>query len=356
MTHIPQLSIKITILFFCIYFVSQQKIYAQSKFEGFKKASIQEYYSKNTKTKRKYWVSVPNDYQESPNVAYPVIYFFDADNKDLSQIIHNLTAYLAKVGPEMPPAILVGVFQEDRAKDFSLGTLVESKTSSFQDFLREELIPHINNTYRTNNHNIAVGHSMGGAFCFLLATKFPNLFKSYICLSPAFHNWEKETLESFMSQKLQDENFILWKKFYVTYSNYGTMESTLSPFTKSFAEYLASLKNQRVNDVTYFEFISGVGHNLTPIVGVTAGLSYIFKDWKPKLDDLRNLQKGIWSVEEYCKNRNKLMQKVYEYEFQPMAEELNFYYTNAKTSADKAFISDWAKKLYSQKYAEKILK
>ena len=327
--------------------------FAQTKFDSFGKIKTKEYYSENTKANRKYWVALPNDYKESKNIQYPVVYIFDADNSNSSQMTYYLANYLAKVGPEIPPVILVGVFQEDRAKDFSLGSLTKDTISAFQRFLSLELIPHINKNYRTNNHNIAVGHSMGGAFCFLLATKFPNLFKSYICISPAFHNWKKELLESFFVKKLNDEKFILWSKFYVVYSDYGMMERTLNPHTKDFSNYIVSLENKSLNNATYFEFIANVGHNLTPIIGITAGFSYIFRDWKPKIEDLRNMQNGSLSVEKYCQLRTEIMNKVYQYEFQPMAEEITFYYSLAKTKEDKLFITNLANKLYTKYISRK---
>ena len=347
MTHTKQFTIVLMLLLMPL-----TNIFAQY-FSGFTKPKMVNINSKHTKSQQKYWIALPNDYKDSPKVQYSVIYLFDADNTDLSKMTMNLLNYLAKNGPEIPPVIIVGVLQKDRVKDFMLNTLYKSTSSDFQLFLTKELQPHINLNYRTNSHNIAVGHSMGGAFCFLLAIKFPDSFSSFIAISPAMHNWEESVWKNSLQNYLKTN---LWNKFYVLYSNYGTFETALYPHTKKFEQFIDETTNQQLKERTYFQYVGNISHNVTPILAISSGLSFIFKEWKMKITDLKKVEKGELSVQAYIEERKTLLKATYNYQYHPMAEEVNFYYKAAKKEEDKIFVKTIANQLYSKKYVAKMLR
>ena len=141
-------------------------------------------------TVRKYWVSLPKDYEENTN-RYPVLFLFDGNEAYLRNLILFDVDQLTKLG-EIPPCIIVGVMQRNRALDFGPLYAVKSNPNSdkvngdkFFDFIKKELFPELQKNYRTQNFKIGIGHSLGGLFLLNSFTKDPDFFNGIIAVSPA---------------------------------------------------------------------------------------------------------------------------------------------------------------------------
>jgi hypothetical protein len=63
---------------------------------------------------------------------------------------------------------------------------------NFVQFFRKELIPYIDNNYKTEPYRVIVGHSYGGVFVMHALLKDPGLFDGYIAIDPSF--WYKNNL------------------------------------------------------------------------------------------------------------------------------------------------------------------
>ena len=55
---------------------------------------------------------------------------------------------------------------------------------NFLNFVADEVIPFVNKNYRTIDHNISIGHSLSASFILHALVNKPNLFSSYIAISP----------------------------------------------------------------------------------------------------------------------------------------------------------------------------
>nr|WP_239033060.1 alpha/beta hydrolase-fold protein [Pseudoalteromonas luteoviolacea] len=123
-----------------------------------------EFESKILKEQRTIVVSLPDGYDAS-KAAYPVIYLLDGV-QNLKHVVGSVDV-LTRVG-SMPPSIIVGIKSENRMKDFSPTKMAGVEESGgakvFLNFLSKELIPYINNTYRTNDFSVLEGHSLAGLF------------------------------------------------------------------------------------------------------------------------------------------------------------------------------------------------
>lgn len=138
---------------------------------------------------RSVWVYTPNGYDASEE-AYPVVYVLDGNEH-----FHHTTAIVQFLAAQrrMPDVIVVAIPHTDREGDLTpptaSGTTSTSSTAGggdrFLGFLRDELVPAIDDTYRTAPYRILIGHSLGGLFAVYAAVTEPGLFHAQIAISPS---------------------------------------------------------------------------------------------------------------------------------------------------------------------------
>ena len=148
-------------------------------------------------------VRVPNGY-ETNKLRYPVLYMTDGN----AHIGHtgSTVEFLARNG-RMSEMIVVGIVNTDRTRDLSPthvkttvgggGTALQFPTSGggdkFLKFIETELIPEIEKRYRTHPYRILAGHSLGGLFAIHAMISRPELFNSYVAVSPALQ-WDNQVV------------------------------------------------------------------------------------------------------------------------------------------------------------------
>lgn len=177
------------------------------------------FYSTEVDDEYKIQIAVPSNYNESPSVRYPTVYltdafyFFDGTTQFPNAligpggtlgIIEELieTSYL-------PPCILVGINYERNPNSQRLRDFGETASRPvFYDFLRKELIPFIDDNYRTDpSSRTLLGHSLGAnfvAYClFQHNSSNTGLFNQFVMLSitygyyPDLFEAESSVFESF---------------------------------------------------------------------------------------------------------------------------------------------------------------
>lgn len=141
------------------------------------------------------YVALPRAYsRDSVNPpSYPVVYLLDGDfYAPLTAAISRQLSFedipqLIVVGVGYPTDILTEI-QPLRARDL-LPTDTElggGGAADFLQFIQEELVPYIDENYRTvpTNRTLA-GHSFGGLFALYALFHAPEAFDHYIAMSPA---------------------------------------------------------------------------------------------------------------------------------------------------------------------------
>lgn len=158
----------------------------------------------------KLYVSLPPGY-ESSRERYPVIYLLDAGYS--FAIAHNVVEHLAE-RRHLPWAIVVGIgyggepqYRLNRTRDYTPTHTLEVTPGTehqrpyqkhsgggpkFRDFLRAELLPLIDRSYRTSAERVLVGHSYGGLFGTWMLLAAPEVFTGYIVVSPSL--WYDERM------------------------------------------------------------------------------------------------------------------------------------------------------------------
>ena len=145
-------------------------------------------------------VRTPAGYATS-NRAYPVLYMTDGD----AHIKHTSSTieFLAQNG-RMSEVIVVGITNTDRTRDLTPTKAVGPNAAQFPTaggsdkflkFIETELIPQIEKTYRVQPYRILAGHSLGGLFVVHSLITRPELFNSYIAVSPSLQWSDEATLK-----------------------------------------------------------------------------------------------------------------------------------------------------------------
>src|SRR5688500_7032592 len=142
--------------------------------------------------KRLIQVFTPPSYKPGSADKYDVLYVLDGGNWNTGLIAR--TQQFVEGEGLMPPTIIVSVLGIDRSKDLTPTRLAGWKTSGgadkFLGFIKNELIPYVNQTYPSNGDNTLWGHSLGGMFVMYAMLKEPTTFKSYIAVDPSMW-WDK---------------------------------------------------------------------------------------------------------------------------------------------------------------------
>ncbi len=165
-------------------------------------------YSSALKEERSLKILLPEAYKPGSTDKYEVIYVTDGEwATDLFSFIYKF----AQGENYVPPAIIVGIPNKyidkanQRDRDF-LPVHVPQPTISggadnFLSFMKNELIPYIDDKYPTNGTNSIYGHSYGGVFVLYVLLTEPQVFESYYATDPPFR-WNNDYLIKMAGEKL----------------------------------------------------------------------------------------------------------------------------------------------------------
>jgi len=134
---------------------------------------------------RRLKIQLPRDYEENTNKVYPIIIVLDA-NYLFEPVAGNVDYF--SYWEDMPESIVVGIMQGDKRYDdcnYDNTNFMPADTgANFFEFIGLELLPFIDEKYRTAKFTIAIGHDFTANFINYYLFKEPPLFNGYICLSP----------------------------------------------------------------------------------------------------------------------------------------------------------------------------
>jgi predicted alpha/beta superfamily hydrolase len=117
---------------------------------------------------------------------YPVLYLLDGDTN--IQLAAGIRDYLSKY-KLIPEIIIAGIGNTERTRDMtpskSLMFPKSGGAENFYKFITSELMPYIKTNYPASSEKILLGHSLGGLFTIYSLLKNPEMFNSYIAVSPS---------------------------------------------------------------------------------------------------------------------------------------------------------------------------
>ena len=146
-------------------------------------------------------VVVPAGYAKEPSRRYPVLYLLDGGlDQDLIHVAG--VVQLGAIWGRSAEAIVVGIETKDRRKELVGATAdpdllkrypTAGSSAKFREFIRTEVKPLIEQTYRTNGRDVLLGESLAGLFVAETYLLEPSLFDGYAAVDPSLW-WDKEAL------------------------------------------------------------------------------------------------------------------------------------------------------------------
>jgi len=144
--------------------------------------------SKVLQQDRRFMIDLPENYYDN-DLDYPTLYVVDGDFQfqHVSAIVKNMT----RMG-KIPPMIVIGIATQGNA-DYVYQTtwVIEDEpdyggASMFYQYINQELVPHIDENYRTNKNKILSGYSLGGLFTTYAMVQRNSPFNAYLAMSPSY--------------------------------------------------------------------------------------------------------------------------------------------------------------------------
>jgi len=138
---------------------------------------------------RRFIVHLPRGYEQQPSRRYPMMIVLDGD---AHAGLMAETLHMYRMRGAAPPVIVVGVANTDRTRDLTTTHVDDLPTSggadNFISFLRDELMPYVDQEYRTNDYRIIFGHSFGGLLgVYALICQQDAGFDACLAASPALY-------------------------------------------------------------------------------------------------------------------------------------------------------------------------
>ena len=153
---------------------------------------------------REYWISLPESYSNIENSykEYPILIVLDgnAHFKSISGMLDYMSSGY-NGNTRVPEMIVVAIQNVNRRRDFTpdkVVTVRENDTGggeNFLSFLEDELIPELDQKYRTIPYRILFGHSLGGLLATHAYMKEETLFNAFIAVDPSFGTWDANTMD-----------------------------------------------------------------------------------------------------------------------------------------------------------------
>lgn len=248
---------------------------------------------------RPYLVYTPPSYADSTAAPqrYPVVYLLDGDAH-----FHSVSGLLQILGTgvnatwAVPEMILVAIPNTNRMRDLTPthsevggdgspnpGLDDSGGMPAFFDFLRSELIPHVDSTYRTLPYRIFIGHSLGGIATINALYTMPQTFNAYVAIDPSLW-WDGRLLlnqarDFFSTANLQG------RVLYVAQANtLSPADTTRNIHFESISRFNEIMKAYDRSGLRYaFRYYDGDDHGSVPLIAEYDALRFIFDGYAVSL-------------------------------------------------------------------------
>lgn len=235
---------------------------------------------------RKIYVYTPENHSE----PLPVIYLLDGE---MISLVAGIVDFLYQVN-QLPPMIVVGIgnYEYDRARDLTTSHSLwqmDGTTDSifwknsgggenFLKFIKDEVMPFVEKNYNPSPNKIFFGHSLGGLMTSYCLLNHPEMFNSYIAVSPSLW-WDKESIFKNTDLLFKNKSFKN-KSIFFSDGNEG------AEYHKSVLKLLSLFEQKKKAGLRY-KYIAypEETHNSELVKATQDGLNFVFENWKPAKSD-----------------------------------------------------------------------
>ena len=269
---------------------------------------------------RKLWIYTPASYADSTYAPqrYPVLYLLDGDAH-----FHSVTGLLQILGSGIngtfvvPEMIVVAIPNTDRSRDMTPTHVekdLEGKTqewlktsggmASFFTFIKSELIPHIDSTYRTAPYRVFVGHSLGGITAINALYTIPETFNAYVAIDPSL--WWDDRLLLKKAKGYFSSAHLAGRSLFVGQANTITADdTTANVHYASIVQFNSVLEAYNQSGMRYaYRYYGGDDHGSVPLIAEYDALRFIFSDYR--VDLMRSLTSAAYVRDHFARASSAL--------------------------------------------------
>lgn len=242
-------------------------------------------------------VGKPASYEQGDE-SYPIMIVLDGDAH--FHYTTGLTEYLAN-NQFIPELLVIAVQNTDRTRDLTPPSQVQREmegfpsqggAENFQTFIADELLPWVEENYRTHPYKILAGHSFGGLFAINSLVTRPEVFDAYIAISPSLQ-WNDQRLVD-RAETFFDNTPKLDASLFMTVGNEGN--GLLGGVRK-----LSGVLDEKSPSGFdwHFEHMPLETHGSVPQRSTYQGLEFIFANWFLRNPDEFYSKFGMDAVEKF---------------------------------------------------------
>ncbi|MFC5048966.1 alpha/beta hydrolase [Aquimarina hainanensis] len=162
------------------------------------------------RSNRELKIQLPRNYKKNEDKIYPLIIVLDGDYL-FEPVVGNVDYF--SYWEDMPESIVVGINQDKTRQEDSRYDLADflpvNKGAEFYEFIGQELLPYLDQTYRTAQLKIIVGHDHTANFINYFLFKENPIFHGYINLSPDLAPNMKDRIIAALSNRTSDTWFYM---------------------------------------------------------------------------------------------------------------------------------------------------
>lgn len=215
-------------------------------------------------------IHLPKNYDNSKK-TYPVVYMLGSDYRARFAMLASTLDYMG--GGQIPEIILIGIDLSE-GNHILLPTWKNEDTTipdNYINFLETELIPYVDNNYRSAPFKVLFGGSNSGFFCIYTLLNNPLLFNGYFASSPSLRitpTLLQQKIKSGPLKTLTENRFL-----HIIYSDDEGLTNHVSKFT-------SVLKEHKPESLTYkVDELLNQGH--VPATDFTQFLYTLYPDFNP---------------------------------------------------------------------------
>ena len=263
-------SILLLLLYSIISFSQVRKTSKIENSKPFVLGQIETIPSKILGEKRILNIYLPDDYNPSDSIKYPVIYLLDGSSDEDFIHIVGLVQYCSfEWVNQVPKSIVVGIATVERRRDFTFPTTIENdkkkypstgNSAKFISFIEKELQPFVEKKFKTTASKTIIGQSLGGLLETEILFKKPTLFNKYIIISPSLW-WDNGSLLK-QNTSIVDKTFTQETEIYIGVGKEGETPTEIPRIMEQDANLLAEIiKSTRSKTVhVLFDYLPQENH------------------------------------------------------------------------------------------------
>lgn len=191
-------------------------------------------------------IYLPKNYDKDSISNFPLAIVLDGHK--LFDLYVGASNYYAELD-QAPEQIIVGIdMKESRNKDAGYDMIngnLDNNSENFYRFIRDEMIPYIEASYKTSPFLTIVGESLTANYITHFLKEEYSIFNAYICLNPTLSNTIKNQIESYRLEELSSED----NTFYFYLSSNPFSNDNKKEKIKNFGEFIKSYEIDNFNVV-----------------------------------------------------------------------------------------------------------